>query len=238
MGQIPATISEPNPTFNVDMDGTVETLTDAWSTMQFSKMYDFFAVPNEQEIVIAIPILVLLIHIPSGMYFQYEFLPKTTPIIKRMLSSIYSLICPPLFNDWEDLYREGDLLLPASWHRSRVLFLRFIALFTLEHILLSVPIMMLKFLVDARNEALREAHFFLLEEERASTRMVDGLLSSSLVLLVVYPIMMNLLSGLYFKYGHPWSVMLTRNVAVLPWDHIVTSVPKENVELDTVPEIS
>jgi hypothetical protein len=90
MGAILPTFRTTNATFDVTNNTVVVTLADAWNPLKYTQIYDFLVM--QRLLVIVIPIIVLFIHIPTGMYLQYNFLPKTTPIIKRMLNSNYSLI--------------------------------------------------------------------------------------------------------------------------------------------------
>jgi hypothetical protein len=241
MGQLPSTKLFANPTFDVLSNSNTINLSVAWKPLRYGGWVDmdgwhFFWQPP-RFFLLAITCLVFLLRILSGIYFQFQYLPKATTMFKRIIYSLYCLICPPIWNDWEDIHRQGDISVSASWHHSRVLFHQFICLFTLEHIVLSFPVMVLKYQVDARNKDLNEAHFPPLKEEMDSTKRINGLFFCSLTLLFVYPIVMNILTLLYFKYGHPWTMIIRQNVSVFPWNNVSPS-PKEDIELNTVNELS
>jgi hypothetical protein len=239
MGQIPATKLFANPTFDV-LNSTTINLSVAWKPLRYQMVdmggWHFYWQPP-RYFLLAITSTMFVLRILSGIYFQFQYLPKATRIIKRIIFSLYCLICPPIWNDWEDIHRLENISVSASWRHSRVLFHQFICLFTLEHIVLSFPVMVLKYRVDARNKELEEAHFPLLKEEIDSTQTINGLFFGSLTLLFVYPIVMNVLALLYFKYGHPWTMILRRNIAVFPWNNVSPS-PRIDIELNTVNELS
>jgi hypothetical protein len=173
MGQLPSTKLFANPTFDVLSNSNTINLSAAWKPLRYGGWVDmdgwhFFWQPP-RFFLLAITCLVFLLRILSGIYFQFQYLPKATTMFKRIIYSLYCLIWPPVWNDWEDIHRQGDISVSASWHHSRVLFHQFICLFTLEHIVLSFPVMVLKYQVDARNKELNEAHFPPLKEEMDST---------------------------------------------------------------------
>ena len=107
------------------------------------------------------------------------------------------------------------------------MFYLFNGLFYVEHIIFCLPIVLLKFSVDQRNDELH-GHFSLLPEvntslefasieksrrkynflsfqEEESTRNVNILFGTSLALfLLILPITQIGLGLAYFKFGHPW----------------------------------
>ena len=150
--------------------------------------------------------------------------------IDLFLHSLWTVICPPLFFDWQEFHikSQGKLPLAKCWTKSTKMFYLFNGLFYVEHIIFCLPIVLLKFSVDQRNDELLHGHFSLLPEvntsleyasieklgqtlisfffqEEESTRNVNILFGTSLaLLLLILPITQIGLGLAYFKFGHPW----------------------------------
>ena len=81
------------------------------------------------------------------------------------LQSLWTMICPPLIYDWEvfyTTYRE-TLSVNQSYTQSKRMFSLFVSLFYIEHLILCLPIISLKWSIDQRNNLLEE-YFSLLPE--------------------------------------------------------------------------
>ena len=59
------------------------------------------------------------------------------------------------------------------WRLSRSLYISYLAMFVLEHLVLCIPIIKLHFNIANRNAQLAEAHLELMAEERHSTETVN-----------------------------------------------------------------
>ena len=131
-------------------------------------------------------------------------------IFKRILQNLSSaLICQPVHFDWEHLYRlnEGNLSILECWKRSKYLLLGYNILFFLEHMVLFVPMVLLKIAIVQRNQLL-ERDFPLTEDELHSTQVVDSHFFSACVLFFVSPFLCYFLSYIYWRKKHAWSRIL------------------------------
>ena len=59
-----------------------------------------------------------------------------------------------------------------SWRMSRSLYISYLAMFVVEHLVLCIPIIKLHFNIADRNRQLAEAQLDLMAEERQSTETV------------------------------------------------------------------
>jgi hypothetical protein len=123
--------------------------------------------------------------------------------------TIYTLLCPPLFLDWEEIYRDGKgvVTFKDSWKKSQKYIVFHILMHFVEHIELCIPLIIFKKSIDGRNEDLIDL-FPPLNDEWYSTLIVNLLLGIGIAVAVVLPPIQYGLSHLYFVYGHPWSRLL------------------------------
>jgi hypothetical protein len=120
-----------------------------------------------------------------------------------------TLLCPPLFLDWEEIYRDGKgcLTFKDSWKKSQKYLVFHILMHFVEHMVLCIPLMLFKKAIDDRNEQLSRL-FPPLNDELYSTLIVNLLLGIDIAVAVVLPPIQYGLAHLYFVYGHPWSNLL------------------------------
>jgi hypothetical protein len=120
-----------------------------------------------------------------------------------------TLLCPPLFLDWEEIYRDGKgcLTFKDSWKKSQKYLVFHILMHFVEHMVLCIPLMLFKKAIDDRNEQLSRL-FPPLNDELYSTLIVNLLLGIDIAVAVVLPPIQYSLAHLYFVYGHPWSNLL------------------------------
>ncbi len=210
MGAILATEKDPQPTYDLWPNGTARPLVNAWDDLRFRHgSADFLHIPLE-FIYVAVPVL-FATHAAFSLFLHRH-------LGGRMASALYSLICPPLFNDWEDHRRADRGSVEASWSTASTSYRMMLGLYFAQHLVLSAPLLALKRAVNDRNRRLNEMDFAPLREELDSTASVDTVLAACLVLLVAHPLTMLLLSRLYFRSGHPWSEILKSHAKVFPWD--------------------
>ena len=107
---------------------------------------------------------------------------------RRFLQSSWTLICPPLFIDWETLHRLNSYKMPIEecWKRSRILFL--------SHNLLMVT----------ENMAMCLASVLVRDWKWGSLRFI------CMIFFPLIQICMIALAYLYFTQGHLWSRILQR----------------------------
>ncbi len=161
----------------------------------------------------------------SGIYFAYaSVLPALLLIRLTSLSVLkcselfnplhsawhllHATICPPLYNDWEDLYRTSKTKIEC-YKQSMLYIGGHICLTALENSLMCAPLVILKGIVERRVDILESALFPLLPEEERSVLIVNSLLYCGIgSFLLVVPIVQLSLANLYFRHGHAWSDML------------------------------
>jgi hypothetical protein len=126
-----------------------------------------------------------------------------------MLRSLYTLLCPPLFIDWEDIYRDGQGLISFinSWKKSQKFLFFPILLHFMEHIVICIPMMILKRAIKERNKQLSDL-FPPLNDELYATLIVNLLLGIGIAVAVILPSMQYGLAHFYFLKAHPWSRLL------------------------------
>jgi hypothetical protein len=198
-----------NTTYNV-MNGTSITFADAWFPFKIQNS-DFYNLPI--TLLIIIPVL-LFLHIAINYMLQYKLHTHNKERkIKIMFEGIYSLLCPPLYFDWEMLFRESleSLTINQCWTRSKFMVLVNIMMHFVQHIVLCIPMMLMKATI-AEREAQLSGHFTLLNDELHSTHRVNILLTAGLVTSAVLPFAQGALAYLYFTVGHPWSRILNAHL--------------------------
>jgi hypothetical protein len=127
----------------------------------------------------------------------------------RITKTLYTLLCPPLFLDWEEIYRggKGYITFKDSWKKSQKCLVFYISMHFIEHIALCIPIIFLKRAIDERNEQL-SVLFPPLNNELYSTFIVNLLVGLGITVAFVLPPIQYGLAHLYFVKGHPWSRLL------------------------------
>ena len=85
--------------------------------------------------------------------------------IDLFLHSLWTVICPPLFFDWQEFHikSQGKLPLAKCWTKSTKMFYLFNGLFYVEHMIFCVPIILFKVHLDQRNKE-HEKYFPLLPQ--------------------------------------------------------------------------
>ena len=145
---------------------------------------------------------------------------KDTP--KRLQHALWTLICPPLFLDWEGVFRESGFAAPVGecWRRSTRFFVACCALNSAETLLLGLLALTgRQRLADAR--ALIESFVFLVdagEDQYFRTENLDSFQSMEkfervynvcfgavIAFATATPAVMGGLAYIYFAVkGHPW----------------------------------
>jgi hypothetical protein len=127
----------------------------------------------------------------------------------KICQSFYTLLCPPLFLDWEKIYRDGkgSIAFKDSWIKSQKCIMVPIAMHFIEHIVMCVPLILFKRSIDERNHKLSDL-FPPLNDELYSTFIVNLLLAIGITDVFVFPPIQYGLARLYFVKGHPWSRLL------------------------------
>ena len=177
---------------------------------------DFYRFPKE-VMVCAVPLLLILHLTLSLIFFKALYFGslklKEVSWYKRFSQILHTLLCPPVHWDWEVLHRlrGGSLSISDCWRKTKRLLIAFNILLFIEHLLLMVPLMVLKGAIDQRN-ALLSKDFPPTSDELISTGRVDLLLFCGTLAFVVLPFLSLLLAYTYFRKWHLWSGILNRHV--------------------------
>ena len=177
---------------------------------------DFYHFPKE-VMVCAVPLMVILHLILSLIFFEAIYFGfgtlKEVNWPRKILQCLHILLCPPVHWDWEVIHRlrGGRLSISECWRRSKRLLIAFNVLFLIEHLLLMVPLMVLKGAINRRN-ALLSIDFPPTSDEVFSTERVDSLLFFGIFGFAVLPLLSLLLAYIYFRKLHLWSRILNRHV--------------------------
>ncbi len=201
-------------TFDYYPNGTKIYISEAWQPFQLKA----FNTNGGLDVPLAVTLpLVLFIHIVTGLAIAIYF--KTSPLKETQhWHVLYTLVCPPLFSDWQELYSNGIGKGSDERERSRhcwklswSAYLCYVALFVFESAILSWPIIMLKIFIINQKADMEAAFFPQLPEEDISERNVNVILLVYLPLfLFVLPITQIILAYAYFKHLHPWARIIKR----------------------------
>jgi hypothetical protein len=117
---------------------------------------------------------------------------------------------PPVFVDWETIYRHGNGEVPVKkcWQKTKMFMFAQILINFIQHILFCVPLVLLKVAIHQRNKDLTTAGFHPLKDELFSTQMVNDLIIAGFSVSFLLPFAQSVLIFLYFTKGHPWSRIL------------------------------
>jgi hypothetical protein len=181
-----------------------------WSRLQLNNSMSF----NPTPIYVTL-CAVFLLHIVLCSFLQskLETHVKTT-LTKIYFLSIYSLMSPPLFLDWEVIYRKNKkkFSVKESWRKSQKFLICNIMMHFVQHIIFCIPLIMQKISISARNTELTSYFVMPLKNELYSTYIVDVLLTTGIAVAFVLPPIQYSLAHLYFVKGHPWSRVLNAKI--------------------------
>ncbi len=201
-------------------NGTFITLKQEWEkNFRLQNIGDFLAGNSGLWFAMAaIPIFVIILHLSVGL-IAFRICDQGWTGTGELL---YTLICPPLFRDWEDIGRQGakpETDLHKCWKKSLKFISSFIIIMAVENLLLCVPMWILRQASLERAASMAARAFPLLPSEDASLTRIDIMLFSALALYsVILPPLQVFLALAYLKYGHAWSRILVKAVPVFPWD--------------------
>ncbi len=219
----------PSTLSDVYTNYTTLSLEEEWSELQIREVYEILSGSPIYTGYAIVGCILPIIHLLVGYAVNYVY--KVDTGLRHVL---YTFICPPLYFDWEGIYRKnkGAFAIEMCFLRARNAYLIFVGIFALEHLLLCIPLMLLRPIIAERLDLLDKNQFAPLPEEEQSLQIANMLLYSSLGLfIVVVPTIQILLALTYIKYGHPWSAILREEVAIFPWDRVAKheSIPMQEL---------
>jgi hypothetical protein len=186
------------------------TFRQAWSNVTLA-VPDLYSMPNYFSLL---PPLLFLLHCGLSIFLLSRLYKKNKyPKLQIVLHGLYTILFPPLFVDWETIYRDsnGEVTIKKCWQKTKMFIFAQINIHFIEHILFCIPLVMLKVAIDQRNKDLTIAGFYPQKDELYSTRMVNDLLIAGLLVSLLLPFVQCVLIFLYFTKGHPWSRILNVN---------------------------
>jgi hypothetical protein len=199
------------PIYDITQRGQALTLVDVWNDKFL--MMDFSEAINKVSpaaLLISIPIVLLFLHLAITYKINSPVLPKAYGLVAKLKCCLYSLVCPPLFLDWIDMVPSPELSgIGKSWNKVMKAFACHTVLFSLEHIILCIPLFLLNSLIQTRFYKMSE-YFQPLSEEALSAYAVTCLMYAGITISVLFPLVQLTLALLYFRLGHPWSRILRR----------------------------
>ena len=163
-------------------------------------------------------LLIIIIHFPLSKLFQkiyFKSIPHPqVPFSMAIIDDLGTFLCTPLHLDWEVLYRRGrstGISVKECWVRSKKLLHAYNLLLFLEHLILMIPLMILKISIDERNGLLMK-DFPPNADEQISTETTSNLLTCGIFGFAALPFVSFGFAYLYFMHGHAYSRILRANI--------------------------
>jgi hypothetical protein len=137
-----------------DMNDTAIFFEENWRNMQIDPFF------KDSNPMFSTPIFVnfslvtmFTFHIVAGYNLQKRMHQHTTNKggLRHIYDAVYALMCPPLFPDWELVYREGNYTLRESWKKTKMFLTCHIIIHFVEHLVLCIPIIMLRTTMNNRD---------------------------------------------------------------------------------------
>jgi hypothetical protein len=129
------------------LNGTAILYEENWRKVQIDPFFKgsdpFFSTPIFFNIYL---MTMLMCHIVASYNLQKRMhrhiINKRS--LKHIFNAVYGLMCPPLFPDWELVYRQGNCTLKESWKKTKEFLTCHIIIHFVEHLVLCIPLMMLR----------------------------------------------------------------------------------------------
>ncbi len=148
----------------------------------------------------------VIVHYFLVLFIMIRFAGKMKPFRERISEKFFhlstQLLCPSNYKDWDEIEEEE---FETNWRNVSNEMKALLVLFTLENILLCLPMFILTKSIVTRNRVLVEGGFKLMQEEVDATVLAFSL---SFILSIVFAILPFIQYKLYTWYhtsGHPWS---------------------------------
>ncbi len=201
IGMLPAS---NDTVFDINASGEVKTMEEFWLLrFKLSAVSDLFSGRPAWLTYLVIISSTLLFHLTLALVILSKALKLRS--FEMWCSLLHTCVCPPLFLDWEHIYRAGpgQITVKRCWDTSESLHRSFVALFALENLILCIPLTVLKCNFDARAAALESELFPLLSQEKESLAIANSLiLTSAIGFALVLPCLQLLFARLYFRYSY------------------------------------
>jgi hypothetical protein len=129
--------------------------------------------------------------------------------IKQLFHIFSQSSIPSCYTDW-DHCAVTELEVQTNWLMTTREVRATLLLFTIEHILMCIPVVILSINISKRNHYLEE-FFSILPEEQNSTTLAYTLASMGPVVFTVMPFIQYWLFRMFHTFGHPWRSLLKSN---------------------------
>ena len=193
---------------------TFQTYFDLW--MDDYRIKDFSQFSSmTSNVVRGIATVIVILHlITSFLLLRPIYHQSGDGLVRQFLKAVHTFINPPLFCDWEEIYRHSNykILIKDAWYKFINIYAKFQALFVVEHLLLLIPMIWLKIDVERRNAVLNGSIFKVVPDEKLSTYKVNVLLALGFLVTFLAPLLQAGLAYAYFQFGHPWSRVWKTNI--------------------------
>jgi hypothetical protein len=138
-------------------------------------------------------------------FTSLNFRNRKAPFLK-FFHILTQLHCPKIYQDWDNEISSLEEV-QKNWHQVKNEMKTLLMLFSLEHILMCIPIWILNFNINKRNIYLDEFFPRVFEEQRATT-VAYTLSIVCPIIFAVAPFLQYGVFILYNKNGHPWAKLL------------------------------
>ncbi len=143
--------------------------------------------------------------------FTHGFKSKNN-LTEKGFHVLTHLYCPSSYRDWDDdLLKSSDV--KKNWKKVKKEMKILLLLFSLENVLLCIPMFILSWTIAERNFFL-DQYFPQVTEESYSTFFVHNVSAILPFLFICLPFAQYLLFVMYNKFGHPWSKILRPELRV------------------------
>jgi len=191
--------------YNMEYNGTINKFIDKWKRIEnYSELTIY-----ELEKYFKAFLLFTIIHLIVTGVIKYLFVSKFQSFrlfFKKFYHILMNFTCPISYMDWDDeIVSNKDV--ENNWREVAKEMKILLGLFSLEHILLCVPMWILSYNISQRNIFLDEFFPQVVEEQKA-TYLANTLSIMCPIVFVIVPFLQYELFVLYNKYGHPWSAIL------------------------------
>ena len=126
--------------------------------------------------------------------------------IKQLFHIFSQSTIPSPYTDWD----EGAVTaieVDTNWHLVTREIKATLLLFTIEHIIMCIPVAILSYNISQRNEYLMD-FFSILPEEKKATTLSYTLATLGPIAFALLPLIQYWLFKMFNKYGHPWRCLL------------------------------
>jgi hypothetical protein len=200
-GNLPVT---PTPKlYDVTHNGTILKFSDAWLPIKSYEELTFFNL----NVYYSAFLILIAIHYINVTIIKYRFsinFGKRKQLTDKIFHVLTQLHSPSNYTDWDET---EDSTYEENWKKVKKEMKSLILLFTVEHILMCIPLWILSYSISVRNQYLAQ-YFPMLEEEKNATELGYTLSVLCPLVFAAFGYFQFQLFLIYHKHAHPWSEIL------------------------------